>query len=82
MRAWDWRRAGGGALASARAHAGAVTAVTALDDSRADVAGSAGTLGAVRAIALDGGGGRGNRRRPGAGAGAAIGHLGPVRALA
>ena len=62
VRAWDWRRAGG-ALASARAHAGAVTAVTALDDSRADVAGSAGEDGAVRAIALGGGGGRGRRRR-------------------
>jgi len=82
VRAWDWRRAGGGALASARAHAGAVTAVTALDDSRADVAGSAGEDGAVRAVALDGGGGRGIGGGFGGGRGCLIGHLGPVRALA
>jgi len=81
VRAWDWRRAGGGALASARAHAGAVTAVTALDDSRADVAGSAGEDGAVRAVALDGGGGRGIGGGFGGGRGCLIGHLGPVRAL-
>ena len=82
VRAWDWRRAGGGALASARAHVGAVTAVTPLDDSRADVAGSAGEDGAVRAVALDGGDGRGIGGGFGGGRGCLIGHLGPVRALA
>ena len=82
VRAWDWRRAAGGALASARAHVGAVTAVTPLDDSRTDVAGSAGEDGAVRAVALDGGGGRGIGGGFGGGRGCLIGHLGPVRALA
>ena len=59
-----------------------MTAVTALDDSRADAAGSAGEDGAVRAIALDGGGGRGLGGGFGGGRGCLIGHLGPVRALA
>jgi len=82
VRAWDWRRAGGGALASARAHVGAVTAVTPIDDSRTDVAGSAGEDGVVRAIALDGDRGRGIGGGFGGGRGCLIGHLGPVRALA
>ena len=35
-RAWDWRRAGGGPIASANAHEGVVTAVTPLRFDRAD----------------------------------------------
>ena len=54
VRAWDWRRAGGGAVASARGHVGAVTAVTSLHSSRADVAASAGVDGVVRVLSLDG----------------------------
>ena len=81
VRAWDWRRASGGALASAKAHTGSVTAVTPLDDSRTDVAGSAGEDGAVRAVVLDGGRGRGLGGLFGGGSGTLLGHLGPVRAL-
>jgi len=58
VRAWDWRRAGGGSLASCKAHVGAVTAVTPLDESRPDVAASAGEDGVVRAVVLDGGRGK------------------------
>ena len=36
VRAWDWRRAGGGPIASANAHEGVVTAVTPLRFDRAD----------------------------------------------
>ena len=54
VRAWDWRRAGGGAVASARGHVGSVTAVTSLHSSRADVAASAGVDGVVRVLSLDG----------------------------
>ena len=73
VRAWDWRRAGGGALASARALAGIVTAVTPLRFDRADVAASAGVDGVVRVLSLDGGSGGGV---------ALVGHLAPVTGLA
>jgi len=68
----DWRRAGGGALASATAHSGAVTAVTPLRHDRADVAASAGVDGVVRVLSLDGGSGGGV---------ALVGHLAPVTGL-
>jgi|TARA_B110000977_G_scaffold127136_1_gene162472 hypothetical protein len=45
-------------LASCKAHVGAVTAVTPLDESRPDVAASAGEDGVVRAVVLDGGRGK------------------------
>ena len=68
----DWRRAGGGALASATAHSGAVTAVTPLRHDRADVAASAGVDGVVRVLSLDGGSGGGV---------ALVGHPAPVTGL-
>ena len=73
VRAWDWRRAGGGALASAGAHVGAVVSVAPLSLGRSDVAASAGVDGTVRALSLDGGDGGGARLR---------GHLGPVVGVA
>ena len=73
VRAWDWRRAGAGALASAGAHAGAVLSVAPLSLARSDVAASAGVDGTVRVLSLDGGDGGGARLR---------GHLGPVVGVA
>ena len=72
VRAWDWRRAGGGPIASANAHEGVVTAVTPLRFDRADVAASAGVDGVVRVLSLDGGKGGGV---------ALVGHLAPVTGL-
>ena len=39
VRAWDWRHAGGGALATAAAHAGPVTAVVPLSATRRNAVG-------------------------------------------
>jgi WD40 repeat protein len=69
VRAWDWRRAGGGATAAApRAHVGAVTCVAPVGF-RGDACVSGGADGVVRALRLDGGNGGGVRLR---------GHLGAV----